>query len=855
MRIKRSIFSALPLCFLLFRGNSLQAQQEPSGNTAGFKLFFEKVYLHTDRSCYAAGDNIWFKAYLVNAQSNYPTNTSDNLYVELIDPDARIVSREVIRLYHGTGEGDFKLDDSIPGGSYRLRAYTNWMRNFGDHFIFERSLTVSPVVSSMRSPASSSPGSSATSSPHPPPASSPRSPATHPSLASSENGSPRTKPSFSGYDCQFLPEGGSLIEGLPGLVTFKAVDGKGRSVAVSGRLVSSGGDTVLSFQSSHLGMGSFSFTPAKGLRYKALLQYPGSPVFTKELSPAAPDGYTLSVREQDTALAIHIRSNIVTQQRSPHAKLTLAGRHGGKLYYAENISLPNGDTLLLLPKNYFPPGIACLTLYDESQRPWCERLSYIEHNDPVTITVSTDKKVYQPKEKVTLLVRATDAQGQPVKADLSLAVTDRGIINPDPGNILSYLELESELKGRIEDAAKYFDPANTRRQEEMDLLLRAQGWHSFLWRSMADTSIRISYLPEPGITISGRVRQTLLNKPLSNMNVTLYIPGAIGDKFRPAKTDSAGRYYLDGLEFYGRQDIKINSKNDKGVKGGWLSLDTLFKDPIAVDAFPFSRPDTTPVLPRYLAEAARRWTDEQKTPFHSTLPGVTVTNRTKTVTLRDGSAYTSFGYPEYDFTITPKDLVYETLANFLVHNIPGAVEDVEREGVEFIANGKPVRPKFIVDKKENVFERIDYYTVHMDQVNSVSVRHMVGPPTLNKRQAGAAGRIDQGFAPRDVFLVYLSLKPGAYNNDLSFINAEIRGYYEARSFYAPTHPAGEEASLPDLRTTLYWEPELSTDADGRATVTFYNTDAATSVGIDVEGLTEKGAPVTASGKYEVTRSK
>jgi len=493
-------------------------------------------------------------------------------------------------------------------------------------------------------------------------------------------------------------------------------------------------------------------------------------------------------------------------------------------------------------------------LYDQAQRPYCERLAYIERHDQVTITVSTDKTTYQPGEKVTVLVQATDTQGQPVKTDLSLAVTDRGIINPDPGNILSYLELESELKGRIEAAANYFDPNNSHRKEEMDLLLRAQGWRSFLWRSLADTSIRISYLPEPGITISGRVRQALFNKPISNVNVTLYTPGAKGDKFHFVKTDSAGRYYIDGLELYGRQEIKINSKNDKGEKGGWLSMDTLFKDKLATGNMAFSLPDTSAVIPHYLTEVARRWAESQQQPFHSTLPGVTVTNRTKTVTLRDGSAYMSFGYPEYDFTITPKDLVYETLANFLVHNVPGAVEDVERQGVEFIANGKPVRPKFIVDKREDVFERIDYYTVHMDQVNSVSVRHMVGPPTLNKRQAGA-GRVDQGFAPRDVFLVYLSLKPGAYNNDLSFINAEIYGYYEARSFYIPPRPAAEDASKQDLRTTLYWEPQLSTAADGRATVSFYNTDAATSIGIDVEGLTEKGVPVAASGKYEITRSK
>jgi hypothetical protein len=222
----------------------------------------------------------------------------------------------------------------------------------------------------------------------------------------------------------------------------------------------------------------------------------------------------------------------------------------------------------------------------------------------------------------------------------------------------------------------------------------------------------------------------------------------------------------------------------------------------------------------------------------------------KPVTLRDGSAYTDFGYPTYDFTISPKDLVYETLANFLVHNVPGAVEDVANDGVEFIVGGKPARPRFIVDKKEDIFERIDYYTVHMDQVNSVSVRHLVGPPSFAKVQTG---RPDQGLAPRDIFLIYLSLKPGAYNNSLNRVSTEVRGYYEARNFYAPAHPANDEDARPDIRTTLYWEPYITTDADGKATVTFYNADPATAVGIDVQGLTDAGIPITGTTKYEIRK--
>ena len=780
-------------------------RQSTPAKAAGFKLFFEKVYLHVDRSDYHSGDNIWFKAYLVNAQSNHPTASSDNLYVELIDPNEKIVSRVVIRLDQGMGVGDFKLDDSIPGGRYRLRAYTNWMRNFGNHFIFEKTLHIYSDIAQVSLP-----------------------------------------PAPASNVIQFFPESGSLIAGLPAVMAFKATDPKGRGIAVKGTLLSSKGDTILHFQTTFKGMGSFSYTPAPGLHYKALLQYPAGRTVSQSLPEASTDGYTMHLIPEDTLLTVEVRAD----PAHSHETLTLAGRHGGKLYYGDTMALANGMATKRIAKNIFPPGIACLTLYDTAMHPYAERLAYISSRDSVIVTVTTDKPVYRPREKVTIQIQATDARAHPVRANLSMAVVDRGIIGADPGNIRSYLELSSELRGRIEDPVAYFDPSNSHRAEQLDLLLRTQGWRNFVWRSLADSAIRISYLPEPGITISGRVRETFLNKPLPKMNITLYVPGNKGDRYLVTETDSTGHFFVDGLNLYGMQTVRVSSKNNKGKGGGWLLLDTVFNNPVAASQVPYVLLDTAATLGRYSAEAEKRFKESQKETFSKVLPGVTVTSRSKPVTLRDGSAYLDFGYPAYDFTIAPRDLVYETLANFLVHNVPGAVEDVAHDGVEFIVDGKPARPRFIVDKKEDIFERIDYYTVHMDQVNSVSVRHLVGPPSFSKTQGG---RPDQGLATRDIFLVYLSLKPGAYNNNPSRISAEIGGYYEARNFYAPAHPEPDDDARPDVRTTLYWEPYVTTDADGKATVTFYNADPATTIDIEVEGLTDDGIPLTGTTNYELRK--
>ena len=104
--------------------------------------FVEKVYLHTDRTYYFPGDDIWFKAYLIDAADRLFCGNSKNLHVELISPSSKIIDSRIIRLDGGLGNGDFKLADDLKSGRYRLRAYTNYMRNFSDQLFFSKEIFI-----------------------------------------------------------------------------------------------------------------------------------------------------------------------------------------------------------------------------------------------------------------------------------------------------------------------------------------------------------------------------------------------------------------------------------------------------------------------------------------------------------------------------------------------------------------------------------------------------------------------------------------------------------------------------------------------------------------------------------------
>ncbi len=772
---------------------------------AGFKLFFEKVYLQTDRNLYASGDNIWFKAYLVNGLSTSLTNTSNNLYVELISPEAEIVNREIVRLDKGLGNGDFKLADTLADGNYRLRAYTNWMRNFGDNFVFEKAIAIHHI-----------PGSSVGKAP------AQRNKKTPVKTVSND---------FDNGTIRFFPEGGSLIQDVQSIIGFKAENNNGSGLKVIGSIISSKGDTVSRFQSTPSGMGSFAFLPVAGLQYQVKGAFSNGKPFTKALPAALPKGFSLHLNVADTAnITAIISTNAATLADVQEKEITLAGRHGDQTRFNVKIKINGLETDVKIARNNFPAGIASITLYDEQQRPNCERLFYVEGNETVTLTILPDKRSYQSKEEVTLHLKTTNQNQQPVAANVSLGVVDAGILPEEQRSIQSYFLLESEVKGKIENAAQYFDKNNANRYKQLDVLLLTQGWRDFVWKRLADTTLKISYLPEPGFTITGRLRDKLADKPQPNMTVTLFAPGAKDNKLFTTKTAADGKYFLDGIQLYGTQPIRLSAHDDKGKKTGLILLDTISTKAMAVQAVREPAVTDTKQLLAFNQAVEKREPPHFNMSDTLRLKGVTVTEAAQTVTLRDQTVQT-FGYPDYNFDITKADYTYQDLQDFLVHKVPGAQSNPDTStGVVFYSGGKKITPRFIVQRREDVFERLDYYSLTMDVVVRVSVRHLVG------------------MGGTDVFLIYLTLKPEAFEKkEFYLINADVNGYYEAREFYTPKN----SISKADLRTTIFWKPNITTDANGEAIVHFTNAEQKTRVRIIAEGITTQGVPVAGKAEYPV----
>jgi hypothetical protein len=107
----------------------------------------EKLYVHLDKPFYAAGENVWFKAYLMEGSLHSLDSQSRVVYVELIDASKTVFKRQMLYAAGGLTFGDFQLPDTLQEGNYAVRAYTNYMKNIGEDFFFIKEF---PVLNPLR---------------------------------------------------------------------------------------------------------------------------------------------------------------------------------------------------------------------------------------------------------------------------------------------------------------------------------------------------------------------------------------------------------------------------------------------------------------------------------------------------------------------------------------------------------------------------------------------------------------------------------------------------------------------------------------------------------------------------------
>ncbi|MBN8821994.1 MULTISPECIES: TonB-dependent receptor plug domain-containing protein [unclassified Spirosoma] len=774
----------------------------------------EKVYIHTDRDAYLIGETIWLKGYLVNGTNHEADTVSRVLYVDLVDPVARQVRlRTQLRATNGYAPGQLFVPDSIPAGSYQLRGYTGFMRNEPEDYYFYKTLTILRTDGSIATQAKTDAGK---------------------------------------LDVQFLPEGGQLVEGIESRVAFKAVDKQGRSRTVEGFVLDAKKDTVIGFNSTHLGMGYFTFKPEKGQVYTAFVKPPDGQMESYALPTVHAQGAVMQVDNLSNKdqLKVYIRHNKTSTD--PTNALTLFAQTRGQIIQVARIPLSKKGAVVQLAKAEFPEGIAQLTLFDETQKPICERLIFSPKNDQITVAITPNRKSYKNREKVELTINTTNAQGQPVSANLSMAAVDTRLAPEADSNsatIMSHLLLSSDLTGTIEQPGYYFDPRHTDRWQHLDLLLMTQGWRRFAWNDVLSGTIPpMKYSAEGGLSLTGQVLRPNQKDVSGPVNLTFMLIRRDSTRdFLVGETDGTGRYGAYNLDFTDTTTVMIQGIKGKANRSVSITLDQLLTPKVTLTRVPYNplefRQDQ-------LAEFIRRTKEYQQIEEQIRRNGE-VLLQAVTVKARKEKEFDSrviYGTPDASVKF---DQMNTSGRMTILDVIQGRVAGVNVIGSGFNArvqirgaanfNG-PVDPLFVLDGMPMDLQAI--MGISVQDVDRVDILKGASAAIYGSRASGG--------------VISILTKRGAPNYDYTkdvtpgTLIAKLPGYAPVREFYAPRYDVQKpEHVRPDYRTTLYWAPMIQTDAQGKATLSFFTSDAKTTVRLRVEGATVDGKPGVGRGSIVV----
>jgi hypothetical protein len=217
------------------------------------------------------------------------------------------------------------------------------------------------------------------------------------------------------------------------------------------------------------------------------------------------------------------------------------------LRHFQKISLSaDGSVTLTLPFHTLPTGVNDLTVFDAKGRILADRLFFVNHHDQDANLVTAPlvpTRTYAPYERIELPVQCENIS-EPTTFSLSVRDTRTDEPTYDNGNLMSDLLLSSELRGFIAYPAHYFERDDNLHRRHLDLLMMVQGWRKYKWKELSDSTLRLRYAPEQGMTVEGAVYKMLNINEVEPEEITNWQMG-VGYHGRSTKIEDASNPFAD----------------------------------------------------------------------------------------------------------------------------------------------------------------------------------------------------------------------------------------------------------------------------------------------------------------------
>jgi hypothetical protein len=743
----------------------------------------EKLFVHSDKDFYMTGELVWFKIYVTDALQHRPLQMSKVCYVELLAKDNRPVLQAKIALTDATGNGSFQLPYSVNSGNYLLRAYTSWMKNQGPDYFFEKNIT---VVNALRQPDWPLPNASA------------------------------------GYDLQFFPEGGNLVNGLISRVGFRLVNASGKGVACNGAIVNNNNDTVARFSTLRFGMGHFDLRVERSQQYKAVVRTAAGEMISQPLPAALPSGAVMRVNVlANKRLAVEVETN------SGPGAVSLLAQAQQQVRAAISKPFVNGKVFFELDESQVGKGITQLTVFNADGKPVAERLVFSKPA-ALTMRLQADAANYGMRKKVNLSLDASTA-GVQSEADCSMSVYLLDSLQQAPSqDINTYLGLQSDLKGTVESPGYYFsDAADV--AEAADNLMLTQGWRRFNWDQVLNDQQRVpDHLPElEGHFVQGRLVGKINGSGVPGINASLSVP-AEHPLFTTATSGSRGELRFNVPNFFGSHEIVLQSA-DSNYR---VDISNPFFERYSSAPFPvLSLPaNTTELLEAHSIQsqvASTYYADKQQ---NFLLP-----------TGMDTLAF--YGNPDdryylddYTRFVTMEEVMREIVSNVRVRK--------NNDHFSYQVWSTDFKDHFQADP-----------LVLLDGVPVTDLDKLIAFDPLKIRRTDVVthrfvqnNRVHSGIVSYHTYPGDLA----GFPLDANALIIDYAGMQLQREFYSPVYetPVQLGSRLPDMRNLLFWSPAIKT-LKGSAIRSFYTADIPGTYIAIVQGLSANGLGGTAFTTFTV----
>jgi len=669
----------------------------------------------------------------------------------------------------------------------------------------------------------------------------------------------------------------------------------GSSSSGSSNNSSSGSEEVAVFSTTHKGMGSFELLPKAGENYTAKIILNDGTTKSYPLPLVKNSGTVLRITNRKESDTLEVRvyispdilpssasatlsaaaatKSIIANTTSSPSTYYLIGQSGNVVCYAASVQ---SNAIVRIPKKLFYSGIARFSLFNEEKLPLNERIVYIDHDDNLKISIQTDKSSYRTRDSIALDIQVSDKEGKAVRGSFSVAITDDAQVRTDSlsGNMLSNLHLTSDLKGNIEEPGYYFNKTNEQVWKDLDNLLLTQGWVGYsqveqtlrdsrrpqseqtlqdaaYWQKVFNPKLTAQYEAEQEFTVKGKVTN-IFNRELESTHAVLISIKPLF--FKDTLTNKEGKFIFNGFPPIDTAVFRLQASNRKGKQFNVGIEVEEFKPPIFQNDQRFMpwyvNSDTT--LLNYVKSTITQHEEELKLYGNGHLLNEVTITAKKIV---KGSKNLN-GEGNADITLDETDAKKAGKMNLLQliqQRISFFFEKVERRTLRrfFTLNGFEL--KVVIDGMDLDFfytpgsggrgpnDPNDHYWYVRNYLEYFSMEDIKGIELMKygKYSFMYTSEFENGFPPPQYSWVEVTTRsgkglfmkptPGTYLY-------KAMPFASTKQFYNPKYsPKNSASKLIDLRSTIYWEPDIITDSQGKATVSFYSADTPGTYTIITEG--------------------